>query len=602
MSLDNSGENRTVGSFVSPSSEFSILKKIDFPFRNLSLTEKVILITLIALLSFSIIGILWKINNHFLVTVPSYEGTLKEGIVGIPGPINPLLASSSVDKDLIKLIYSGLMKATPEGELTGDLSEYHTISEDGLEYTFSIRDNAYFHDGVPVTANDVVFTIEKVKNPSIRSDLRGQWLEVDAEVLNKSTVKITLPEPRPEFLEYATLGIIPKHIWENVESNRFPISIHNVEPIGSGPFWVEDIRYDDQNNPREYRLKSFDEYVHGKPFIDKLVLSFYSSEREAFGALIAGSIDSLYGVSPRRAEELERRNFVLKSGVLPRVFAIFLNQNNNEVFTDSEIREILNKNIDRKRIVREVLYGYGNVITGPTYLSKQDPETEDFSPEDLRDELIEAGLDYDEETGYLTNNGEIFSLNLTTLNTDDLKQVLNVIKEGWRMAGIDVNLEFYGSSELNQNIIRPRNFEALLFGYVLDRDIDLFPFWHSSQRNDPGANISLYANIQVDSLLEEFQRESDKDRRLEIIKEIEEEINEDIPSFFLYSPNFIYAIPDSLQNITLGHLTSSDERFLNIHNWFLKTNRIWNIFLYDSKKEIKDPLGFEKENVFASLY
>jgi len=131
---------------------------------------------------------------------------------------------------------------------------------------------------------------------------------------------------------------------------------------------------------------------------------------------------------------------------------------------------------------------------------------------------------------------------------------------------------------LNQNIIRPREYDALLFGEVIGRELDLFAFWHSSQRNDPGLNIALYANITADSLLEEGRSLLDTDLRDKAYLEFEKEVKKDIPAVFLYSPDFIYIIPEHIQGVSLGSVTTSGDRFLNVHKWFIRTDKVWSIF------------------------
>ncbi|MFP4022853.1 MAG: ABC transporter substrate-binding protein [Candidatus Paceibacterota bacterium] len=552
--------------------------------RKMSLTEKLILWLLVALTAVGTGVIMWQIHSSMLVAIPAYDGTLKEGIIGTPGPINPLLASSAADRTLSGLIYAGLMKATPEGEVVPELAENYQVSEDGTEYVFELDPNAVFHDKEAVTAEDVVFTVEKIKDPAVRSTLAADWNNIQVEAVDKSTVKFILPEKSTDFPELATLGILPEHLWKSVDGNRFAFSSLNVEPVGAGPYQVSSVSMKD-SNPTKYELRSFKDYIKGEPYITNIVLPFYSEERKAWMALQKGEIDSLAGFSPKRVDTVENTDTEIRTTPLPRVFAIFINQNNNEALADKDIRKALSEAVDREEILEKVLNGKGETATGPVSFQMKkeqsnDPEKEDEGNSTPSDMLAEAGWEYDEELGGLTDDGEsIMTIEISTVANSDLETAAEVVKRNWEELGIKTEIALYGSNELSQNILRPRDFEALLFGYILDREFDLFPFWHSSERDDPGMNLSLYANLTVDELLEEYQKTGDVKEREEILEKIDKEVKADVPAIFLYSPHFLYAIPKELQNIELGHLISPEERFLDVHNWFLKTDKVWEFLL-----------------------
>ena len=176
-----------------------------------------------------------------------------------------------------------------------------------------------------------------------------------------------------------------------------------------------------------------------------------------------------------------------------------------------------------------------------------------------------------------TVSGEKLSLSfsLSTSNTPELKSVAELLQRQWSAAGIPVELKFFDTSDLNQNVIRPRRYDALLFGEIIGRELDLFPFWHSSQRNDPGLNIALYTNINADRYLETARTTSDESKKVEALQAFAEEVTKDTPAVFLYSPDFLYIVPKSVQGVTLGPLTTSGERFVNVHEWYIETERIW---------------------------
>ena len=171
------------------------------------------------------------------------------------------------------------------------------------------------------------------------------------------------------------------------------------------------------------------------------------------------------------------------------------------------------------------------------------------------------------------------SFSISTGDAPELRQVAEELSAAWKKLGAEVQILVFETGDLNQNVIRPRNFDALLFGEVIGRDADLYPFWHSSQRTDPGLNIALYANNRADKLLEDARSASDRETVEEKYKAFVEEINTDVPAVFLYTPSFLYVVPKSVEAIDLGKLTISQDRFLSIRNWYIETDKVWKIFV-----------------------
>ena len=207
--------------------------------RSFTMAEKTVFYFCAALFLFSGFILIWKASDAFMVEVPIQGGTLSEGVVGNPRFINPVLALSEADKNLSSLIYSGLIRLTPDGSVENDLAESLAISENRLIYTVAVKPGARFHDGTAVTADDVIFTIQKIVDPGIKSPKRGNWDAVSVEKVDERTVAFKLKKPYAPFIYNLTTGILPKNIWKNVSDDEFSFSQFNTLPIGSGPYEVE---------------------------------------------------------------------------------------------------------------------------------------------------------------------------------------------------------------------------------------------------------------------------------------------------------------------------------------------------------------------------
>lgn len=561
-------------------------KKVTEVISSFALTEKVIFYFFATLFCISSLVLLWQVNSAFLIDVAAHGGKLTEGVLGTPRFINPLLALSDSDRDLSTLIYSGLLRADSNGKLVPDLAESYTISDDKLTYTFVLKKAVVFQDDSPITADDVVFTLEKAKDPAFGSPRKSAWDSVTVEKINNETISLTLREPYAPFIQNATLGILPKHIWSKVTPEEFPFSQFNTRPVGSGPYAVDNIKYNSSGLPSEYHLTAFKKYSLGKPYISTLIIKSYGSETDLLTGLKNGDVESVSGITPRHIPSLQQDSTTIVRAPLPRVFGVFFNQNVAPALVYKEVRTALSLVTDRQEIVDTVLGSYGQTITGPIPPNKIASPS---APTVGTNERIASAQALLEKNGWKKNDEGIYqkkekkgvttlSLSISTGDAPELKTAAEIIQKQWQKIGALVSVKIFEVSDLNQNIIRPRKYDALLFGEVIGRDHDLYPFWHSSERNDPGLNIALYTNLKVDKTLESLRKTSDPVEKDILLKKFNTEIQTDTPAVFLYSPYFIYIVPQKVHNITLGELNSVSERFSNVHEWYIEKDSVWKIF------------------------
>ena len=576
---------------------FNLMRNLKIPSRTeiksaiFSFTKKEwrIFLGLVLVLFISTVVILQNVNEYFMVPVPAYGGSVSEGVVGSPRFINPVLALTEADKDLVSLVYSGLVRKSASGDIIPDLAEKYTISGNGLVYTFTLKDELYFHDGEKVTADDILFTIEQIKDPILKSPYKGSWDGVSVKKIDDKNIEFTLKQPFVAFLENTTLGILPEHVWKDsaIELNKA-----NIEAIGSGPFMINNISKDDSGNVSSITLKSFKKFALGRPFLKNITLKFYNNEKEALSAILGGSIDQLSSISAENAEEVAKK-YQVDTSVLPRIFGLFFNQSQNQIFTNKNVVRAIDKAINKDRIVSEILHGYGVAIDTPIpqsmipyhTLGTEQIKTYEENKQLAIDILTKDGWKKDEE-GFLVKTvkeknkttSTKLEFTISTGNAVELARSAELIKNDLEAIGIKVNIQTFEIGNLNQSVIRPRNYDALLFGQIINHESDLFAFWHSTQRKDPGLNVAMYTNAKVDKILEEASVTIDENQRIKKYAQFEDEIKKDLPAIFLYSPKFLYATKSNLEGVDISHISSPGDRFVSSYLWYSEIDKVWKIF------------------------
>jgi peptide/nickel transport system substrate-binding protein len=559
-------------------------------FLSFTKLEWRVFLGLLVVLLVSTLLILQSINQSFMVKVPMEGGTLTEGIIGSPRFINPLLATSDADLDMTALVYSGLMRKGGNGEMIPDLAEKVDISKDGLTYIFTLKNKIYFHDNKPVTADDILFTINEIKNPATKSPRKGAWEGVSVQKIDDKTIEFKLKQPFASFLENTTIGILPIHIWKN---STIELSDYNINPIGTGPYMVDAVDKKSDGIVNSYDLIAFKKFSLGKPYIKNLHLYFYKNEEELLVAIKKGEVVQASSISPEHTQELKDKGYTITTSTLPRVFGLFFNQSQNTLFTNKNIVKAIDLAIDKERIVQEILSGYGVPINGPIPKNIIDYQTLESTENSSREENIKKAANLLAKDGWKKNEAGFLEkstadkkkttvtpleFSISTSNAPELSKAANIIKENLEAVGIKVEIKTFDVGNLNQIVIRPRKYDALFFGQIINHESDLFAFWHSTQRKDPGLNVSLYTNAKVDKILEEAFTTINEQERIRKYAQFENEVKKDMPAIFLYSPNFVYVVSKDTQGIKIDHITSPKDRFLNVYVWYTKTDNVWKIF------------------------
>jgi len=526
--------------------------------------EKALSFLFLFLLLTGIFLLIFNFVCRFTTLEPQKGGVLRLGVIGRPSYINPVLAQSNdYDKDLIELIYDGLYSIDGQGKLITSLAEKTEISEDGRTYIVFLKDNVYWHDGMPFTADDVIFTIETIQDPRIRSPLRLNWGGVIVEKLGTHVVRFNLKNPYQPFLQNLTLKILPKHIWENIESRNFLSADYNLKPIGTGPYLFDSLEKNKAGKIITYSLAANENYFQKEPFISKLIFRSYDNYDLAKSGLLKKEVD---GLSPILIEDVDffknKKNIQIASLFLPRYYAVFLNSKKS-LFSQKEIRKALDLAIPRQELITEILKNQAFLLGGPFtpgFLGEEFNLSPEYSPEKAK-KIIEQ-LDEDQRK---------FTLSLP--DNFELIRVANYLATCWKEIGISVELQILPLATLEKEIIQTRSYDALLFGEIIGQDPDLFSFWHSSQVTDPGLNLSAYQNKDLDELIERMRQDFNEEQRINDMKMIQEMFFEDKPALFLYNPFYLYVLPQKVKGNNTQYANIPSERFTDIENWYIYTKR-----------------------------
>ncbi|MFH1564487.1 MAG: ABC transporter substrate-binding protein [bacterium] len=618
----------------------------------LSSKEKKTLIFLFGLMLIS--ASFWSRRFFYshVILLPTAGGTYTEGLVGSPVYINPILQTTDAERDLNSLIFSGLMKRDKKQQLIADLAESYEISEDQKNYTFKLRQDVIWHDGEKFNADDVVFTVESIQNPKYKSPLFVSFGGVMIKKIDDYTVKFALNESYAPFLNILTVGILPEHLWSNVEPSSANLSKNNLKPIGTGA-WKFFGLAQSGGFIKNVELEKFKGYYKTAPYLDKLIFKFYPDFVQAIDALKNKNIQGLGFISQEDKDKINKLKYVdPKILNLPQYTAIFFNQKNNNSLRDVNVRKALAFSIDKNLIVEKSISSDGETIDGPILrgfvgynpnieryefdVSRankilDDNKWEKILPEDLikerEEEYVKEVKDFEkqiadkkekentppEEDGgnkaqssgdseiasltteelefekekimeklgnldklkdqefYRKRGDQVLKIKLTTIDRSENIITADLIKKMWSKIGAELEVEIVDKSRIQNDIIKSRNYESLLFGEVVGFDPDPYPFWHSSQNQDPGLNLAIFSDKEVDQLLEDARKTDNEQSRNDKYVHFQNILTQELPAIFLYSPTYVYPISEKIKGFDILRISLPSDRFNNIDEWYIET-------------------------------
>ncbi|MFH1207403.1 MAG: ABC transporter substrate-binding protein [Patescibacteria group bacterium] len=547
--------------------------------QYLSKKEKIIIRSLLALVIIALGFLVFNFYQRHVEYVAQPGGEYTEALVGQPAYVNPLLAQTDVDRDLTRLVYSGLFKYDEQLQVVPDLASSYEISEDKKTYSIHLKPDLKWQNGNAIMADDVIFTFETLADPSFASPLATNFKGVTVQRVDDQTVSFTLKEPFAPFLSNLTVGILPAHLWSDVSPTNFRLAEYNMKPIGSGPLMFKELTKDKSGNVKAYSLERNINYYSQPSYLDTITFKLYPDFDTAVNALKNNSVVGLSYLPASNRDALSKnKDIVIHNLRLPQYTAVFFNQKNS-LLKVKEIRQALAHAIDRQRIISEAEAGEAFLANGPIlegFLGyNAGAKQYAFDQAKAGGMLDAAGWKIPDGGGLRQKSGAELRFSLTTVDQPEYVHAANIIQENWEAIGVGIELKILNPNRVSQEIIKPKDYEALLYGEILGADPDPYPFWHSSQTAGNGLNLSAYYNKEADKLLEAARQQSDPNARAKNYVDFQNILLEDEPAIFLFSPAYDYPINKKIKGVATELITTPSGRLNMINQWYLKTKLHW---------------------------
>jgi len=560
--------------------------------KFLSRRESILINLLIIIVLLGIIAIGTNFYWSHSEVMATEGGEYTEGLIGAPQYINPILAQTNdVDLDLSYLLFSGLLRFDPEKGIVTDLADSYQISEDQKQYTFTLRQDLFWNDGEKLTANDILFTIDRIKDPQTKSPLVFNFSGVSVEKINDYSIKFILEEPFAPFLESLTFGILPEHIWMDIPAENTNLAEYNLKPTGNGPFKIKSLVKEKTGAIKSIVLEKNDLYHGAKPLINQLTFKFYPTFEAAIDALNNKNIEGISYLPGKFKENIFNiRGLNFHQFSLPQYIALFINQDKNGILKDKNVRQSLAHAIDKQAIVDAVYQNAAYIIDNPIlagYIGyTTDIKKYDFNIEQAKKLLDDAGwkpADYKQEDTQepypfqvRKKDDKYLEITLLAPNQSDFEKTAKQIQKFCQQIGIKINLELIDANQIQREKIKNRDYQILLYGEILGTDPDPYPFWHSTQCQHPGLNLSCFKNNDADKLLEEARKITSAEERAKKYIEFQKIIAEQVPAIFLFNTTYTYPTTKKIKGVSDHQIIIPAQRFAKIHSWYIKTKRKWS--------------------------
>ncbi len=518
------------------------------------------------------------LSQYYQKLSPADGGTYTEGVLGSFTNANPIYATGPVDSTVARLLFSSIMQYDSSNKLVGDLALKLGSNPQADVYTIRLRDDVYWHDGKPLTAEDVVFTYQTIQNPDAQSPLLPNWKGVKIKALNSKTVQFDLPHALASFPHTLTSGIVPKHLLSNIPASQLrSISFNTAGPIGSGPFKWDSIQVDgstSETREEQVGLVKNEQYYRGSPKLDRFTVRAFRNDEALVNSMDNKEITAAAGLD--NIPENKSNDLTTKQYNVPLMgeIMVFL-KNSDDLLKDANVRRALTKGTD----VDEIIGGLGYpVIKSDSLLLRSHTGYDKkiiqqrYDPKQARLLLKKSGWSKINDKGIRTKNDKELTVRMISRSNRQYSYVTSVLQKQWRAIGVKLEVVLQPDEEL-QSTIAFHNYQALLYGISLGNDPDIYAYWHSSQA-DAGSssrlNLAEYKSKILDQALEGGRSRVDSKLRATKYKPMLTQWRNDAPAIALYQPRYLYITSDSVHGFVPSKFVSPTDRFANVANWTIK--------------------------------
>jgi peptide/nickel transport system substrate-binding protein len=520
-----------------------------------------------------------QLSAYYQRVEPVPGGIYSEGMAGSISNLNPIYASSDVDRSISKLLFTGLLRYDTNNNLVPSLASSYEVTDNGRTYTFKLKPNLTWHDGQPLTSEDVLFTFNTIKNPNARSPLESSWQKINITAPDAQTVVFTLPSTFAPFPYSLTTGIIPEHILgkfavENLRSNEF----NTVKPVGAGPFIWHGLQVTGDNQDeveQQLAMLPFADYDAGKPKIGEFIMRVYASKERLQRAYASGQLTAAAGLEaiPADSPGSSKENTLLLSAGTYTFF-----KTSTPALSSAKTRQALVAASDPQAIINKLGY-LTRPVTGPLLMGqisgsqKYAQKTNDtaLAQQLLGEDGWQAGAN-----GTLTKAGKPLSFSLVAADTAENRVVSSQLSEQWKKVGAKANVQLLSSADY-ATALAGHEYDATIYGISIGNDPDVYAYWHSSQadvRSTNRLNLSEWKNTTADNGLEAGRTRLDPGLRAVKYDPFLQAWQQDAPALGLYQPRYVYVTRGTVYGLTTHSIVSGVDRFNDVQDWQIRTARV----------------------------
>lgn len=523
--------------------------------------------------------VMWN-QQGYRASAPGQGGTYAEAALGPISTLNPIFTESHAEEVSSRLLFSRLFTYDKSGQLAGDLATKISVDSTNKIYTIKLRPDVVWHDGFKLTASDVVFTINLLKNPAVRSTSPEDWRGITATPLDDTTLQFTLPAVIAAFPHALTFPVVPEHILSKVEPNAIRENAFSNSPIGSGPFklrLLQDI--DAPNGLRVVHLERNQDYYKGASRLDLFQLHTYKTSEQIVRALDTGEVNSAADLSSTDILQVDTKRYQVKTTpVKSGVYALF--NTTTGPLQDKTVRRALQLGTDTTAI-RGQLPGKAPALELPFtagQLTGDVPKAPALNVAEANKILEDAGWKLTE--GVRVKDGSPLKISVVTTKDSDYERVLETLAGQWRNLGFQVDTLVIDLNQTTQNsaqdTLQSRRYDALIYQLTIGVDPDVYAYWHSSQANPLGFNLSNYSNPIADDALASARDRLEPSLRNSKYLTFSRQWLADVPAIGLYQSTSHYVYSNKDQAYADDNVfVSQFDRYADVLYWSVGEHKVY---------------------------